>query len=360
MRREFLQLAKTFKPEKNNPAGWYASEKIDGARAWWDGGISRGVLTENVPWANTIHPKTGEKKSKIRPISTGLWSRYGNPIMAPDWWLNELPQMFLDGELHAGRRNFQTLRSIISKDVPDDGWNQVKFAVFGCPPSSQIFYPGEIKNTNFVKEITIADVRDFLAAREIAGVMEDFQDNRAYDFETELSILNQYILTEGVCYLHTHRKLSVDPDQARKELDSFSDSVLDMGGEGLVLRDPRSIWTPKRSGHILKLKPFSDDTGTVTGFVSGRQTNKGSKLRGLIGAVVLDYNGKRLEMSGFTDEERKFDTEEQTKYAWKHPGVDVPADFQGKYFKVGNKMEFRYRELSDDGLPKEARYYRGV
>jgi DNA ligase-1 len=308
-----------------------------------------------------MHPKTGKKKDKILPCSTGLWFRYGNPIMAPDWWLNQLPQMFLDGELYAGRRNFQTLRSIISRDVPDDdGWGQVKFAVFGSPPVSQIFYPGEIKNTNFVKEICIADVKDFLSARQIAGVMEDFQDNRTFDFETELKILNQNLETEGVCYLHLHKKLSNNPDEATKQMGMFADEVLDKGGEGVMLRDPRAIWIPKRTGTILKLKPFLDDCGVVTGFISGRKTNKGSKLRGLIGAVTLDYNGKKLELSGFTDEERKFSTEEQEKHAWNNPGVDMPEGFQGKYFKIGDKIEFRYRELSDEGIPKEARYLRSV
>jgi len=359
MRREFLQLAKTYKNQ--NPAGWYISEKLDGTRCFWDGGISRGVETERVPWANTIHPKTGKKKDKIRPVSTGLWSRYGNPIMAPDWWLNQLPQMFLDGELYAGRRNFQVLRSIISKDIPDDeGWDRVKFAVFGSPPASQIFSPGEIKNTNFHKDIEIPEIKDFLAAREIAGVMEDFQFNNTFDFETELKILNNNIQTEGVCYLHLHKKLPNDYDSAKKIMDTYTDFVLSEGGEGIMLRKPDSIWLPKRTSTILKFKPFSDDSGVVVGFTSGRQTNKGSKLRGLIGAVVLDYNGKRLELSGFTDEERKFSTDEQTKFAYENPGKDMPKTFQGKHFKVGDKIEFRYRELSNEGIPKEARYFRKV
>jgi ATP-dependent DNA ligase len=138
------------------------------------------------------------------------------------------------------------------------------------------------------------------------------------------------------------------------------DHVLDEGGEGIMLRDAKSIWTPKRVKTLLKFKPFTDDEGVITGFVSGRQTDKGSKLRGLIGAVILDYHGKRLELSGFTDEERRFDTEESMAHAWNNPGVDMPANTQGKHFKVGDTIEFRYRELSDDGIPKEARYSRNV
>ena len=125
-----------------------------------------------------------------------------------------------------------------------------------------------------------------------------------------------------------------------------------------MLRDPQAIWTPKRVSSLLKLKPFTDDQGTLVGFVSGRQTNKGSKLRGLIGAMILDYKGKRLELSGFTDEERRFATEDMTKHAYNTPGVAMPNYFQGIHFQVGDMIEFRYRELSDDGIPKEARYAR--
>ncbi|MHC4302551.1 MAG: DNA ligase-like domain-containing protein, partial [Planctomycetota bacterium] len=149
-RREFLQLAKKFDPDKHDPSGMWISEKLDGTRVFWDGGITRGLPTDQVPWASIINPKTGDRKPKIKPVATGLWSRYGNPIIAPDWWLNQLPSMFLDGELFAGRGNFQTLRSITAKDVAEeDAWRKVQFAVFGSPAPSQVFAAGEIKNANF-------------------------------------------------------------------------------------------------------------------------------------------------------------------------------------------------------------------
>jgi DNA ligase-1 len=51
-------------------------------------------------------------------------------------------------------------------------------------------------------------------------------------------------------------------------MNAFMDVVLDEGGEGVMLRDPGSIWTPKRVSSLLKLKPFTDDQGTLTGFVA--------------------------------------------------------------------------------------------
>jgi hypothetical protein len=102
-------------------------------------GLTRGLPTEQVPWASVIDPKTGEKKAKIKPVSTGLWSRYGNPIMAPDWWLNQLPCCPLDGELWAGRGKFQLCRSICGGDTPDERFDRIVFAVYSTPPLGAIF-----------------------------------------------------------------------------------------------------------------------------------------------------------------------------------------------------------------------------
>jgi DNA ligase-1 len=360
-RREFLQLAKKFVLGTDDPSGMYISEKLDGTRVFWDGGISRGLATVDVPWANINHPKTGELKTNIKPIATGLWSRYGNPVMAPDWWLNRLPQIFLDGELFAGRGNFQTLRSIVAKKVAvDEAWRDVQFAVFGCPPVDRVFTSGEIKNSNMVLFVNQVEIMRFIQSRDEAGIMEEFVHFPAIDFtfEQELNYLQSALPQDNLVYLHQHVQLPGDRAVAEDHMDRFMDEVLNEGGEGIMLRDPQSIWTPKRVSSLLKLKPFTDDQGTLTGFVSGRQTNKGSKLRGLIGAMILDYKGKRLEMSGFTDEERRFADEEMTKHAYNNPGEEMPPGARGKHFQIGDTIEFRYRELSDDGIPKEARYAR--
>lgn len=147
-KREFLMLAHKYTPEKYDISGCYVSEKLDGTRCFWDGGISRGLPTEQVPWANITNPKTGGKKTKIKPFSTGLWSRYGNPIIAPDWWLNQLPCLPLDGELWAGVGNFQLCRSICACDAPTKDWGQIEFAVIDSPPFESIFADGIINNTN--------------------------------------------------------------------------------------------------------------------------------------------------------------------------------------------------------------------
>jgi len=350
-RREFLQLAKPYNPAKHDIEGWLLSEKLDGTRCVWDGGVSRDRRTVDVPWANIIDPKTGDLKKKIKPIATGLWSRYGNPIMAPDEFLNLLPSCPLDGELWAGRGNFQTCRSICAGDAPDPRFmRQITYAVYGCPPPEGLFKPGEIKNTNFHLEV---DLEFFAWAKAHAN--EDWEMRAGTTFKDELDYLDQALYSgpDSKVFLH-NQKIVNSHEEVERELAK----ILDLGGEGVVLRDPNSRWTPKRVLSALKYKPFDDAEVKVTGFTSGRKTDKGSKLLGMIGALITDFKGERLEVAGLTNEERTFAEEYMIEYATKYPGLDMPADFQGRHFRVGDTITIKYRELSDDGIPKEARYWR--
>ena len=359
MRREFLQLAHKYDPAKfKNVAGWFISEKLDGTRCFWDGGLTRGMKTVDVPWASVTDPKTGLPKKKVKPIATGLWSRYGNPIMAPDWFLNQLPCCPLDGELWAGRGKFQLCRSICAGDDPDPRFDQIVYAVYSSPPIAQIFTTGEIKNTNMVCPIDFIVIEHWIRKR-----LNEFDEDYSYLppgalFRDELDFLaaNLENSAASICYLHPQTRVS--DTIAASQIECYLDRVLDQGGEGIILRDPTQLWVPKRHRGILKYKPFSDAEGIVTGFTSGRKTNKGSKLLGKIGALILDFNGKRLELSGLTDEEREFETIIASDHAEKNPGKDMPAGIQGKHFRLGQKVTFKYRELSDDGIPKEARYWR--
>lgn len=164
-RREFLQLAETFDPEKHSIAGWYVSEKLDGMRTLWDGGISRRLPVDQVPYAGLLDPKTGQPKVKLKSHATGLWSRYGNPIMAPDWFLDRLPPVPLDGELWAGRGNFQLAMSICRKDEPDQRFDQLDYAIYGMPSFDVLFQTGEIKNANFHASFDWEKIRQFVISR---------------------------------------------------------------------------------------------------------------------------------------------------------------------------------------------------
>ena len=349
-RREFLQLADTYKPGKHEPLGWYLSEKLDGTRCYWDGGLSRGMSTSQVPWANIMDPKTGRLKKKLKPISTGLWSRYGNPIIAPDWFLNALPACPLDGELHAGRGKFQLCRSICAGDKPDPRFDQIEFAIYSSPSLDQVFRGGEIKNSNMHKVIDPVAMHEFIASR----MHKDFRSVPPGSlFEEELLFLRDYLGESG--RIHLHQQILID---SLTQIEEQLQRVISLGGEGIVLRDPQATWIPKRHAGILKYKPYHDAEATIIGFTSGRRTDKGSKHLGKIGALITTFHGKRLELSGLNDEEREFASPSSTQHARENPGQDMPPGTDAVKFRMGQDVTFKYRELSDAGIPKEASYFR--
>lgn len=89
-------------PEDLDPRGYLVSEKLDGARAWWDG-------------------------SRLR-------FRSGLPIVAPSWFTAALPTFALDGELWLGRGRFEQLSGIVRRHQPVDAeWRQVRLMVFELP-----------------------------------------------------------------------------------------------------------------------------------------------------------------------------------------------------------------------------------
>ena len=88
-------------------AGWWLSEKLDGVRAYWDG------------------------KSLI--------SRLGNRFHAPDWFLDGLPEIALDGELWIGRKAFQRTVGIVRRQDKTDLWKEVRYVAFDAPGLDDAF-----------------------------------------------------------------------------------------------------------------------------------------------------------------------------------------------------------------------------
>ncbi|KKN35653.1 hypothetical protein LCGC14_0781500 [marine sediment metagenome] len=355
--REFLMLAKVFDPKKHGIGGWFLSEKLDGQRAFWDGGISRGLLKREVPWANT----NKDSRYRVEQISTGLWSRLGNVIHAPDWWLNELPCVMLDGELWHGVRGHgqrQILTRMIKTLVPGPDWKKVKFYVFDMPSPLAIFRDGRLNNPNFKK--IFEGIRDWKYGNEI---ILDWEPCGLTHFERSVREMGKR-LTGNVAIFHPQEQLPFQTSKALEIIQNKLTIVCNLNGEGLMLRKPESWWEPKRVATILKVKKLDDDEGIVTGYVTGRKTDKGSKLLGLMGALILDYNGKRLELSGFTDAERQLSPvdlhPDKDAFIWaaEHPGQEVPDRISSVKFPRGSAVTFRHRGFSLDGIPTEARYWR--
>ncbi|KAG3102377.1 hypothetical protein PI124_g13402 [Phytophthora idaei] len=96
-------LAKKWEREKDDPVGWWISEKFDGVRAFWD------------------------SSKKI------FLSRLGNEYPAPSWFTAGFPDdVDLDGELFGGRGAFQFTVGI-AKTQGSKQWEKLVYKVFDAP-----------------------------------------------------------------------------------------------------------------------------------------------------------------------------------------------------------------------------------
>src|SRR5437763_15350446 len=116
--------------------------------------------------------------------------------------------------------------------------------------------------------------------------------------------------------------------------------------------------------------------GEVIGYVWGEETNKGSKLLGLMGSMIVQLeSGVIFNLSGFTNAERILTVKPErwegigiknpdsartfaAEHGKRNPGEQVPEWVQSDLFPIGSKVTFKYRELTSEGKPKEAKYWR--
>lgn len=94
--------------------------------------------------------------------------------------------------------------------------------------------------------------------------------------------------------------------------------------EGLMLRAAGSAYSRSRSSNLLKLKSDRTEEAEIIGIESGK-----GRLKGKVGALVLRWNGETFRCgAGMTDDDRE----------------SPPS--------VGEFATFKYRGLTDSGLPR--------
>lgn len=360
-RREFLMLAHPHDPIKHKTEGSFWSEKLDGNRCVWLP-MTRGMDFQHVIFANT-------NRDDRKHVCTGLWSRYGKPIFAPDWFLDKFPIDYaLDGELYSGRGNFQQTASFIKKHNPvDDEWRQVGFYAFDIPSYVRMFEPGRINNPNFEEKLLPGD----LCVR--MGIMVDHPWYAPKRFEQNWNFLRTKFTPAQPGELRgewgplMQTQLPVNRFKAEEELESQMQRITSLGGEGIMLRRPHSLWQPRRTDEILKVKRMHDMEGTVIGYNYGV-----GKLYGMVGSVrlrcvctdqeagefeVAEGHTFEFDLSGFTDLERTIIPEYRLE-AQLNPGKFASHAAISERYPLGGKITFQFREMTNDGKPKEARYMR--
>lgn len=218
-----LVLAEYF-DEQLDVSRYWVSEKYDGARAWWNG------------------------KDFI--------SRSGNIYQAPEWFVKNLPNEILDGELWIGRNKFQLLMKTIRDHSPDHtAWQQVKFMVFDAPQSSGYFSHRQQHLTRLLAEIPDAWIQQ---------------------------VPQQRVATNTA-------------------LQSMLKEITSAGAEGLMLQREDLHYLAGRHVGLLKLKTTQDAEATVLAHRQGK-----GKYKDVLGSMLVeDSHGVRFRIGiGFTDKER--------------------------------------------------------
>ncbi len=339
--RELAMLAQDYNAKKDRAGGMYISEKMDGMRALWIP-ASRGMRVETLPFANM-------GKDHRNHLATGLWSRYGKPIFAPDWFLVGFPAYPLDGELYAGRKNFDEVMSACKKHEPvEHEWLKIRYNVFDAPLYKSIFKTGVISNPQFKKKMVMDD--NLLAM----GVEAESGEQQIFDFTYR--ILKRDLIETNFLKLHPHEVTPFNTPAAITLIEKRLDEITENDGEGLMLRHPASAWEPIRSKFLLKAKKLQDAEARVMGYRAGQ-----GKYLGMLGSLTVRWEFGTFELSGFTDEERQLTTAASI-WATHNPGellpLDTLTDRASAVFPLNDIVTFRYRELTPDNMPKEGRYLR--
>ena len=206
-------------------SNYWISEKLDGVRAVWDGRVLR--------------------------------FRSGNPVPAPQWFLDGLPAEALDGELWLARGRFDELSAIVRRKAPVDAeWRHVRYMVFELPAAAGSFTE------------RIARMRAIAAAAQRPWLMA----------------IPQFRLA--------------DVAALKKKLGE----IVRAGGEGLMLHRADAAYETGRSAILLKLTPWLDAEAVVVGHIPGK-----GKHAGKLGALRMEMpDGRRFSLgSGLSDALRR-------------------------------------------------------
>ena len=178
-----------------------------------------------------------EKMDGVRARWDGqqLISRGGSVFAAPVWFTRGFPPFALDGELWSRRGDFENIVSIVSRHQPHAGWEQISYQIFEVPHQS-------------------------------GGLME------------RLKVLERYLSDHPSLYI---RIIEQKPCKGQRDMQRYLQHLVDLGAEGLVVRNPTTPYQTGRSSNALKVKKHSDAECSVTGYKPGK-----GKLKGLTGALL--------------------------------------------------------------------------
>jgi DNA ligase 1 len=241
-----LMLANVYHPGVQL-ADYWVSEKYDGVRGFWD----------------------GQK----------LLTRGGQLINAPAWFTANWPATPMDGELWAGRGQFQKAVSTVRQQTPDDSaWRGIKFMVFDLPAERGAF-------------------------------------------TERLSTLNSTVTKLAVPWVQAVPQSKVASHAA---LQSQLRQITKAGAEGLMLHRGSSLYKGVRNDDLLKVKTHDDAEAKVVAHIPGK-----GKYAGLLGALLVEIpaaDGKTAQRfklgTGFSDAQRQSPPAVGSQVTYRYRGLN--------------------------------------
>ena len=228
-----------------------------------------------------------EKLDGVRARWDGshLVSRGGYHFSAPSWFIEGFPEEPLDGELWIGRGQYEEVSAVVRKMTPHDGWKQVRLMVFDLPQHQGGF------------------------TRRLQSMWQLVEQSASPYF----ALVRQYRVA------------------GNGELMQRLQSVIDDGGEGLMLHRATALYTNGRSDDLMKLKKFSDAEATVIGYRPGK-----GKFAGITGSLkVRNDDGIVFFVgSGLTMQQR----------------AEPPP--------ISSRITYRYQGFTRKGVPRFAVFLR--
>ncbi|VUD56641.1 DNA ligase [Thalassocella blandensis] len=223
-----VQLAQVYDDDPHVDS-YLVSEKYDGVRAIW---------------------KDGK-----------LQTRNGNIIHAPDWFVADLPDVWLDGELWSKRQDFEFIASTVSKHTPvDNEWRKIRYMVFDAPNTTQTFQERAEYYTQLINALNLVHVKP---------------------------------VTQFTVNSNAH-------------LSSLLEQYTNAGAEGLMLHKAQAMFINGRNQNLLKLKPYMDAEAIVLAHLPGK-----GKYKAKMGSIKVRWQKDADDFvefnigTGFTDKERE-------------------------------------------------------
>ncbi|RDU65958.1 DNA ligase [Helicobacter didelphidarum] len=271
------------------------SEKLDGVRAIWDG--------------------------------KNLQTRSGKIIHAPSCFLESFPSFKLDGELWSKYNDFENISSITrTQKSTCELWDSIRYYIFDVPPIN-------FNSKLCIHEDSQKNMKEVILPKEctILGRLEKLQEYLDKKVSSRIVIINQETL------------------KSKKVLFEKLDSVVESGGEGLIIRKNKSMYQNGRNNDNLKLKKMQDSECKIIDYTQGK-----GKLNGKVGAFVCEQTKASLQQENIQSlVMQNLDTKSQTMETITFKiGSGLKNAIRENPPKIGSIITYKYQGLTKNGIPR--------